>query len=235
MDIEGLGERMAWTLFEEGLVQNFADIYTLTKDQLTALNRMGEKSAENLLAGIEKSKQRPLPAVLFALGIRHIGFETAQLLASEFGNLDAILRASTEDLLEIDGIGPTLAESLRLWAERPESKQIIEKLRRASVNFQHQVPEATGSLLAGLSLVVTGRLETISRGEAEERIRQLGGHVGSSVTKKTDALVVGAEAGSKLAKAEKLGTLLLDEAEFLRLLEEGPSVLEAKRAIAAED
>ena len=235
MDIEGLGERMAWTLFEEGLVQNFADIYTLTKDQLTALNRMGEKSAENLLAGIEKSKQRPLPAVLFALGIRHIGFETAQLLASEFGNLDAILRASTEDLLEIDGIGPTLAESLRLWAERPESKQIIEKLRRASVNFQHQVPEATGSLLAGLSLVVTGRLETISRGEAEERIRQLGGHVGSSVTKKTDALVVGAEAGSKLAKAEKLGTLLLDEAEFLRLLEEGPSVLEAKRAIVAEE
>ncbi len=230
MDIEGLGEKMAWTLFEEKLVESFADIYTLSKEQLTALDRMGDKSAEKLLGGIEQSKQRPLPNVLFALGIRHVGFETARLLADEFGALDAVVDASEEDLTAIEGIGPIVAASIKQWADRDESRAVIEKLRAAGVNFTHGISEATSDLLAGLSLVVTGRLEAISRGQAEDRIKQLGGHVGSAVTKKTDALVVGAEAGSKLAKAEKLGTVLLDEAEFLRLIAEGPAVLEAKRA-----
>jgi DNA ligase (NAD+) len=163
-----------------------------------------------------------------------VGFETGRLLADEFGKMDAIMNASIEDLTAIDGIGPTVAASLRQWTDRPESKVVVEKLRTAGVNFDHGISEATSDLLAGLSLVVTGRLEAISRGQAEERIKQLGGHVGTAVTKRTDALVVGAEAGSKLAKAQKLGTVLLDEAEFLRLIDEGPGVIEAKRPGASD-
>ena len=226
MDIEGLGERMAWTLFEERLVEDFADTYTLTKEALVALDRMGEKSAENLLAGIEKSKVRPLPNIIFGLGIRHVGYETARLLAEAFGSLPRLMEATEEELQEVDGIGPVVARSIAAWARRPESRKVVGKLQAADVNMEHGISEAKSDLLAGLTLVVTGRLESLSRGDAEKKIKELGGIVGAAVTKKTDALVVGAEAGSKLARAEKLGVRLLDEAGFLELIEGGPRALD---------
>jgi DNA ligase (NAD+) len=227
MDIEGLGERMAYTLFREGLVKNVADVYQLTLEQLVGLERMGPKSAQNLLAGIEKSKQRPLTNVLFALGIRHVGYETARLLAEHFGDLDAILDASEEELQEVEGIGPVVAASIRQWAARPENRAVVEALKAAGVNTKGQRAASPDGKLAGLTIVVTGRLDSMSRGEAEERIRQLGGKVGSAVTKRTSVLVVGEEPGSKLAQAEKAGVKTIDEAGFQRLLAEGPSVLES--------
>ena len=225
MDIEGLGERMASTLFEEGLVRDVSDVYELTAERLMALERMGRKSAENLVAAVERSKQRPLANVLFALGIRHVGFETARLLAEHFGRLGAILGASGEELQAVEGIGPVVARSIAEWAAREENRAVVERLRADGVDPVHEGVKAADNRLAGLTIVVTGRLETMSRAEAEERIRERGGKVGSGVSKGTSVLVVGAEAGTKLAKAEQLGVRTLDEADFGRLLEEGRGLL----------
>ncbi|MGE5596821.1 MAG: NAD-dependent DNA ligase LigA [Hyphomicrobiales bacterium] len=227
MDIDGLGERMAYTLFEKGLVKDISDVYDLTVEQLAALDRMGTKSAERLIAGIENSKQRPLTNVLFALGIRHVGYETARLLADHFGSLDAILDASVEQLQEVEGIGPVVAKSIADWAAREENRAVVRRLQAAGVNTVQQRVTAASDLLAGLTIVVTGRLETMSRNAAEDRIRELGGKVGSSVSKSTDILVVGEEAGSKLTKAQQLGVRTIDEATFARLLEEGPEAVSA--------
>lgn len=233
MDIEGLGERMAATLFETGLVRTVADVYDLTAAQLAALERMGEKSAENLVRSIEASKTRPLANVIFGLGIRHVGFETARLLAQHFGSLEATVAASPEELRVVEGIGPVVAESIAAWSARPEHRAMVAKLKAAGVSLEAEGrPETGPGSLAGLTIVVTGRLETMSRGEAEESIRALGGKVGSSVSKQTDFLVVGAEAGSKLARAEKLGTRMLDEAAFRALLEKGPGAVEGPSSAA---
>ena len=221
MDIEGLGERMAYTLFREGLVADVADIYELTVEQLAALERMGEKSAQNLVAGIEKSKERPLANLLFALGIRHVGAETARLLAEHFGHLDMVLDAGEEALQEVDGVGPVVARSIEHWAAREQNRAVAQRLAAAGVNMAGEAIEPAGDLLAGLTVVVTGRLETMSRGEAEERARELGATVGSSVTKKTDFLVVGADPGSKLARAQKVGTPTLTEDQYAEVLERG--------------
>ncbi|MCK9521333.1 MAG: NAD-dependent DNA ligase LigA, partial [Dehalococcoidia bacterium] len=226
MDIEGLGERMAYTLFETGLVRDISDVYHLTVEQLAGLERMGTKSAEKLVRGIEASKQRPLANVLFALGIRHVGFETARLLAEHFGSLDAILNASAEELQEVEGIGPVVAASIAAWSGREENRTVVRRLQAAGVNPVQRRAAATSDLLAGLTIVVTGRLEGMSRGEAEQKIRELGGKVGSSVSKATSLLVVGEDAGSKLTKAQQLGVRTIDEAEFGRLLEAGPGSLE---------
>ncbi len=228
MDIEGLGERMAAVLFQAGLVASVADIYDLNAEQVAALDRMGGKSAENLVRGIEASKSRPLANIIFALGIRHVGFETARLLSLSFGSLEAIMAASPDELQGVDGIGPVVAESIAAWSVRPENQATVAKLKAAGVRLHaEREPGSAGTApLAGLTIVVTGRLESMSRGEAEERIAALGGKAGSSVTKQTDFLVVGAEAGSKLARAEKLGTPILDEEAFVRLLEGGPAALQ---------
>lgn len=228
MDIEGLGERMAAVLFQTGLVASVADIYDLNAAQVAALDRMGGKSAENLVRGIEASKSRPLANIIFALGIRHVGFETARLLSLSFGSLEAIMAASPDELQGVDGIGPVVAESIAAWSMRPENQATVAKLKAAGVRLHaEREPGSAGTApLAGLTIVVTGRLESMSRGEAEERIAALGGKAGSSVTKQTDFLVVGAEAGSKLARAEKLGTPILDEEAFVRLLEGGPAALQ---------
>ncbi len=233
MDIEGLGERMAWTLYERGLVKDIAGVYDLTVEQVAALDRMGPKSAENLIRSIEKSKDRPLTNVLFGLGIRHVGYETARLLAEHFGSLDAILNASVEELQEVEGIGPVVAASIAAWAERPENREVVERLKAAGVNTVQKGVETTSDLLAGLTIVVTGRLETMSRTEAESKIRELGGKVGSSVSKSTSLLVVGEDAGSKLTRAQQLGVQTVDEATFRRLLEEGPSILEGASSQAS--
>ncbi len=228
MDIEGLGERMAYTLHQTGLATDIAAIYDLTAEKLMTLPGIKDKGAGNLLRGIEASKQRPLPNVLFALGIRHAGFETARLLAEHLGSLEALLTVDEEGLKDIEGVGPVVAGSIARWVERAENRDVVQRLVNAGVNptFERAAAGADGPL-QGLTLVVTGRLEAISRNAAEDRIRELGGKVGSSVTKGTDYLVVGAEAGTKLAKAEKLGTKTLDEAQFLRLLDEGPAAVES--------
>ncbi len=222
MDIEGLGERMASTLFNAGLVHDIADIYSLTPEALMTLPGIRDKGAANLMRGIEASKQRPLMNVLLALGIRHVGYETARLLVDHFGDLETLLDAPEEALQEVDGIGPIVAASIVAWAARAENRDIVRRMAQAGVRMQQERMERPAGPLTGLTFVVTGRLETMSRNEAEDRIRQRGGKVGSSVTKSTTALVVGADAGTKLAKAEKLGVRTMTEEEFTHLLEDGP-------------
>ncbi|GMV85668.1 MAG: DNA ligase [Dehalococcoidia bacterium] len=226
MDIEGLGERMAHALFDSGLARDVAAIYDLTAEKLMTLPGIKAKAAGNLMRGIEASKQRPLANVIFALGIRHVGFETARLLAERVGSLEGLLDATEEQLQQIEGIGPVVAASIASWAQRPGNRDIVRRLVAHGVNPRQSAgPGAAGGPLAGLTLVVTGRLESMSRAEAEDRIRAAGGKAGSSVTRGTDYLVAGAEAGSKLTKAQQLGTRVLDESAFMALLEGGEGAL----------
>jgi DNA ligase (NAD+) len=227
MDIEGMGARMAYTLYASGLARNIADVYDLTAQKLMTLPGIKEKGAANLMNGIEASKQRPLVNVLLALGIRHVGWETARLVAEQIGSLAGLLDVREETLQGVEGIGPVVASSVVRWTENQRNQEIVRRLVAAGINPVHEAPAGAGGILDGLTLVVTGRLETMSRNEAEDRIRELGGKIGSSVSKGTDYLVVGAEAGTKLQKAEKLGTKQLTEEEFAKLLEGGPAALES--------
>ena len=226
MDIEGLGERMAYTLYQSGLVRDVSQVYDLTAEKLMALPGIKDKGAGNLMRGIEASKQRPLTNVLLALGIRHVGWETARLVADHIGTLEGLLDVSEEGLRQIEGIGPVVASSIAGWAQQEANRELIRRLIDHGINPAHERSEATGGLLEGLTIVVSGRLDTMSRNDAEDKVRELGGKVGSSITKGTDFLVVGAEAGSKLQKAEKLGTRMITEEEFGRLIEGGPEALE---------
>ncbi len=320
MDIEGLGERLSYVLFREGLVDDVADIYDLTTEQLASLTlpqTIGEKSAAtlvqhfgsvdavleadeealqeaegvgpivarsiagwrereenlrrvaswqedgvepgvaglarlriedrgfgpknaaNLIDGIRLSKERPLPNLIFALGIRHTGSETARLLAERFGDLDAILDAGEEALQEVEGVGPVVARSIARWAERDLNRDVVRRLRAAGVNMAGEVVEPASDLLAGLSVVITGKLDSMTRGDAEARAKDAGASVTGSVSKKTDFLVTGADpGGSKLTRAEKLGTLLLSEEQYLAVLAEGVPALDrfrAEREAAAEE
>ena len=311
MDIEGLGERLSYVLFREGLVPDVAEIYKLTEEQLASLtlpqhigeknaatlvrhfgsvaavleadeealqeaegvgpvvarsiarwedrerNRtlvasweesgvepgaaqlaqlrvedrgFGPKNAANLIEGVRLSKERPLPNLIFALGIRHTGAETARLLAERFGDLEAILDAGEEALQEVEGVGPVVARSIARWAERALNRDVVARLRAAGVNMAGDIVAPASDLLAGLSVVITGKLDSMSRGQAEERAKDAGASVTSSVSKKTDFLVTGADpGGSKLTRAEKLGTLLLSEEQYLAVLAEGPPVLDRFR------
>jgi len=220
MDIDGVGEKLAAALLNSGLVKDVADLYTLRKEELAALERMAEKSAQNVLDAIERSKDRPLSRVLFALGIRHVGAETAEILAHHFGSINELAEASQEELLEVATIGPKIAESIHAFFSQESNLKVIDKLRKAGVRLKAEVARAEELPLAGQEFVITGRLETFPRSEAEARIKEFGGAVGSSVTKKTAFLVVGADPGSKLDKARDQGTRLLSEQEFLSLLEE---------------
>jgi DNA ligase (NAD+) len=231
MDIEGLGERTSYALFRSGLVKTVADLYLLTPERLAEVdefrNKNGSlsKSGEYLLAGIEKSKSRPLTNFLFALGIRHVGYETARLLASHFGNARALMDATATDLQAIEGIGPVVAQGIADWAARPGNRHLVERLRAAGVDPEQEPAAPGGDLLAGVTIVVTGTLESMSRESAEARVRELGGKVGGSVSKNTTALVAGSAPGSKLAKAEQLGVRVIDEDVFRELLESGPVAL----------
>ena len=311
MDIEGLGERLSYVLFREGLVNDVAQIYDLTAEQLESLTlpqtigeksaatlvqhfgsgtavleadeealqeaegvgpivarsiagwrerkenlrreaswkesgvkpgvaelgrlqiedrKFGPKNASNLIEGIRLSKERPLPNLIFALGIRHTGSETARLLAERFGELDAILDAGEEALQEVEGVGPVVARSIARWAERDLNRDIVRRLREAGVNMAGEVVEPASDLLAGLSVVITGKLDSMTRGEAEASAKDAGASVTGSVSKKTDFLVTGLDpGGSKLTRAEKLGTLLLSEEQYLAVLDEGPPALERFR------
>ncbi|HET6315897.1 MAG TPA: NAD-dependent DNA ligase LigA [Chloroflexota bacterium] len=219
MDIETVGEKLAWTLIQTGLVYDPADLYSLHKEQLLALERMGDKSAQNVLDNIVDSKARSLTRVLFALGIRYVGYQNAELLARAFGHMDRLREASLEEIVAVEGIGPKIAESVYAWFRDPDNLRIVDKLVKAEVNMVEKSASASGPL-AGLTIVVTGRLEHYTRGQIEQRIKELGGAIGDSVSKKTDYLVAGDDAGSKLARAQKLGTPILDEAGFDALVSE---------------
>jgi len=221
MDIDGIGESLSAALLKEGLVKDVADLYYLKGEDVIGLERMGEKSTANLLTAIDESKDRPLARVIFALGIRHVGAETAELLADHFSSIAALSKATAEELMAIPTIGPKVAESVVAFFRQETNLKVIEKLRRAGVRLEAEAVKAKELPLAGQEFVITGKLEAFTRGEAEARIKELGGGVGSSVTKKTTYLVLGAEPGSKLEKATALGTRTLSEDQFLHLLETG--------------
>jgi len=222
MDIEGFGEKLAEALLKAGLIKDVGDIYTLKdkKEEFLGLERMGEKSASNVLKAIEESKSRPLSRVIFALGIRHVGSETAEILVKHFGGIDKLAQSTAEELMAAPTIGPTIAESIVAFFRQESNRKVIEKLRQAGVGMREEAVKAQELPLAGKEFVVTGKLDSCTRTEAEARIRELGGLVGSSVSKKTDFLVVGADAGSKLDRARELGIGLLNEKQFLAILEE---------------
>ncbi len=232
-DIDGLGERWCGILIEQGMVSDLADLYKLEKDRLLGLERMGDKLATRIMANIEASKSRPLPRMLFALGITHVGAEVAELLSGQYATIDELADATEEDLTEIDGIGPKIAESIVAWFQAPANRSVIGKLKAAGVRLEHDsLPGlAEGSTepspFVGLTFVVTGTLSAFSRSEAEGRIKSLGGKVTSSVTKKTSYVVVGDSPGSKAAKAQQLGITVLDEEAYLRLLESPESAMAA--------
>ena len=220
MDIDGIGEQLALLFMERGFVQDGGDLYRLheRRADLLQVERLGEKSVDNLLASIEASKSRPLAQVLTALGIRHVGGEVASTLATHFGSIDALMDASEEQIDEIPGIGPKIANSIVEFFSLDENREVVEKLRAAGVNLRSETGAARTGPLSGLTFVVTGRLERFTRDAAEALIKRNGGAASGSVTKKTDYLVVGAEAGSKLAKAQQLGIKLLDEEAFTGFL-----------------
>jgi DNA ligase (NAD+) len=220
LDIEGLGIKQTVVLLEKGLVQDAADLYTLEKDDLLALDRMGETSVSNLLAAIERSKAQPLERVLVALGIGHVGTEVAELLARHFGTMDALMAAGEADLTLIPSIGPKIAAAVAAYFQNEHNGRVIEKLRQAGVRLNTDArEEATGQTLAGKRFVVTGRLRDFSRSQIEDRIKGAGGAVSGGVSKRTDYLVAGEDAGSKLADAESLGVKVISEEEFLELVE----------------
>jgi DNA ligase (NAD+) len=224
MDIEGLGEKLVAQLVESGLVGRFADLYSLKdrRDELLALERMGEKSAENLLAGIEASRDRPLWRLLTALNIRHVGATTARALADHFGTLDAITEKSAEGLAEVEEIGPIIAQAIHTFFHSDAGRRVVEELRACGLNFgspADRKAKAAGPL-AGKTIVVTGTLQKFSRDEIKEFIVAQGGKAAGSVSKKTDYVVAGEEAGSKLDKARELGVKVLTEDEFLALIGE---------------
>jgi DNA ligase (NAD+) len=223
-DIDGLGERWCKILIDEGLVTDLAGLYTLQKDDLLKLNRMGDKLATRILANIEASKQKPLPRLLFALGIIHVGSEVAELLTQAYNSIDEIAAATEEELAEIPGIGPKIAASIASYFNIEANLSVIEKLRAAGVTLKQEARQTDNQdlPLSGKNFVVTGTLSGFSRSAAESRIKDLGGKITSSVTRNTDYVVVGESPGSKLAAAERLETTILNEEAFVELLANPP-------------
>ncbi len=224
MDIRGIGEAMSALLLREGMVKDIGDIYYLTREQLLKLERMGEKSAENILRAIADSKHRPLYRLIYGLGIRHIGGEMAQVLAAHFKNIDALMNATREELMTVPSVGPKIAQSIVAFFSQAENRAIIEKLRRAGVSLAEAEPSAVelkSQPLAGQEFVLTGTLKSFSREVAAAKIQALGGTFKDNVTRKTSYLVVGADpGGTKIARAQQLGTKQIGEDEFLEILVE---------------
>ena len=217
MDIENLGVKQLAQLLTTGKIKDVADLYLLTKEDLFAMERMGDTLAEKLLRSIAASKNRPLSRVLYGLGIRHVGRNTARILAKRFASLEDLARASVEQLLAIHEIGDKVAESIVDYFNNPEKKLLLKKLQNAGVEPQGEVVIQKDGPLDGKTFVITGTLSRWSRKEAEERVEQLGGRASGSVSKKTDYVVAGDNAGSKLDKAQKLGIEILDEKDFAKL------------------
>lgn len=220
MDIRGLGERVAAQLVESGLVKDLADIYELREEQLASLDRMGPKSASNLVLAIRASKDRPLTALIAGLGIRHVGKGVADVLADRYRSMEALGMVSAEELSQVDGIGPVIGASVVAFFSDPKNKETLRRLRDLGVKLESEGGASKGNSLEGLTFVFTGELERSSRAEAQDLVKSLGGKATSSVSKKTDYVVAGASAGSKLDKALSLGVSVLDEEGFYSLLEE---------------
>lgn len=221
MNIEGLGPAIINLLVEKGLVKDPADLYHLKYEDLIELERFGEKSVKNLLAAIERSKENPLPRLIFALGIRHVGAEVARKLAEHFRSLDRLLDVTGEELMAVPEVGEVIAESILHFAGEEQNRVLLAKLRKAGLHFQmEQEAVEKPKPLAGKTFVLTGTLSTFSRSEAEEALRNLGARAASSVSKKTDYVVVGEDPGSKYEKALELGVKILNEEEFVSLLKE---------------
>lgn len=219
MDIEGLGSKLIDQLVDGKLVESAADLYRLKVDQLAGLERMAEKSASNLIAALEASKQTTLQRFLFALGVRDVGEATATALANHFGSFEALAEASREQIEEVPDIGPVIAEHVHDFFRERHNRDVIDKLRESGVTWPDVVkPDESEQPLAGKTFVLTGTLSGMGRAEAQDRIRELGGKASGSVSSKTDYVVAGSDAGSKLAKAEKLGVPIIDEAQFLKLI-----------------
>jgi DNA ligase (NAD+) len=221
MNIEGLGDALVDQLLEKRLVRTIPDIYSLRYDNLAGLERMGPKSSQNLLDEIEKSKKQDLSALVFALGIRHVGERMAQTLAGHFRTLEALAGALSEALTEVEDVGPKVAESIVFFFRQPENIALIRKLKEAGLNFESRAARRGGQPLAGKTFVLTGTLAGVTRDEAKDFIEGLGGKVTSSVSSKTDYLVVGESPGSKLDKARELKVATLNEQEFLKLIGKG--------------
>ncbi len=219
MNIDGLGDALVDQLVEKGLVKSVADLYQLTDEQLESLERMGKKSAANLLETIDKSRAVPLPRVVFALGIRFVGERTAQVVADRFASIEALKAASIEELQEVDDVGPRVAEAITDFFREPKNLDLVDQLVQAGLRFSQQRPEKTSDHLAGLTFVLTGTLPNMSRDGAKQLIEQAGGKVVSSVSNKTGYVVAGEAAGSKLAKAEKLGVVVIGEEKLVEMLE----------------
>ncbi|MBC7443904.1 MAG: NAD-dependent DNA ligase LigA [Polaromonas sp.] len=224
VEVDGLGDKLVEQLVDADVVRTLPDLYRLGFAALARLDRMADKSAGKLLAALEKSKQTTLARFVFGLGIRHVGEATAKALAGHFGKLDSIMDAGHGQLLDVADVGPVVAASIRTFFDQPHNREVVEQLRACGVTWQEGEPAvATWRPLSGLTLVVTGTLPSLSRDEAKDRIEAAGGKAAGSVSKKTDYLVAGAEAGSKLEKAQALGVTVIDEAAFLALTEPPPA------------
>ena len=222
VEVEGLGEKLVDQLVDANVIRTLPDLYRLGLSALAALDRMADKSAQNIVEALEKSKQTTLPRFLFGLGIRHVGEATAKELVRHFGKLDAIMDATEEQLLQVNDVGPIVAKSLRLFFDQPHNREVVEQLRACGVTWPEGPPApVTPQPLSGKTFVITGTLPTLSRDEAKALIEAAGGKVAGSVSKKTSYVVAGTEAGSKLTKAQELGVAVLDEAGLQELLVAG--------------
>jgi DNA ligase (NAD+) len=217
MNIDGMGEALVNQLTDRGLVKNVADIYKITKDDLLSLERMGDKSAQNVLDEIAASKKLPLERVIYGLGIRFVGERTAQFLAEHFGSMDALMKASEEELQDVNEVGPRIAKSIAEFFQEPKNRELVKRLGDAGLTFEGKKKEH-GTKLAGKTFVLTGTLAHFTRDEAKKMIEDAGGRVSGSVSKKTDYVIAGSDAGSKLDKAKELGVSVIDEAEMERLV-----------------
>jgi DNA ligase (NAD+) len=219
MDIDGLGDKIIEQLVEKGWVRDVADLYQLSAEQLAALDRMGPKSAANLMKALEASKRTTLARFIYALGIREVGEATAKALARHFGDLPALMEADESRLLEVPDVGPVVAAHIRHFFQEPHNRDVIERLIKAGISWPVEEPRpAEAQPLQGQAWVLTGTLSSMSRDEARERLEALGARVSGSVSSKTTCVVAGPGAGSKLKKAETLGIPVLDEQAFLDML-----------------
>ncbi|MDX8346178.1 NAD-dependent DNA ligase LigA [Rossellomorea sp. YZS02] len=223
MNIDGLGEKVISQLFREKLIEDVADLYRLERDQLLKLERMGEKSVDNLLEAIQTSKKNSLEKLLFGLGIRHVGAKAAKTLAQEFGSMDRLMEVGKEELTNVNEIGEKMADAIVAYFENDEVKELIQELKDAGVNLEYKGPKPVAlsdvdSYFAGKTIVLTGKIERLSRNEAKEKIEMLGGKVTGSVSKKTDLVIAGEDAGSKLAKANELNIEVWDEDKLMEEL-----------------
>jgi DNA ligase (NAD+) len=219
MNIEGMGPAIAEQLIRNDMIKDYGDLYALTIFDVANLERMGQKSADNLLVEIEKSKTRELENLLFGLGIRNVGRQTAEVLAEHYDSVDVLAAATQEELTKVHEIGPVVAEDIAEFFSRKEIKEVLEKLKKAGVNMKRMKKKVTKNVLNGKVFVFTGQMLKYSRGEAGNIVKSLGGRVTVSVSKETDYVVAGSEPGSKYDRALKLGVKVLGEKEFLKIIE----------------